>query len=121
MSTWVFHRLGQGVEHMCVCEGREGASGDIVGGREPQGMLWVGGSLRGYCGWEGASGGVVGRREPQGMLQVEGSLLCVYVILCTHVHSGCGVCVCVYACVYAFMCVCVFAIVSGCVSACVCV
>ena len=47
MSTWFFHRLGQGVEHMCVCEGREGASGNVAGGREPQGMLWVGGSLFG--------------------------------------------------------------------------
>ena len=47
MSTSVFHRLGQGVEHTCVCEGREGASGNVVGGREPQGILWVEGSLFG--------------------------------------------------------------------------
>ena len=51
MSTGVFHRLGQGFEHMCFSEGRERASGNVVGGREPQGMLWGGGSLRKCCGW----------------------------------------------------------------------
>ena len=33
-----FCRLGQGVvgwEHICVSEGRVGASGNVVGGREP--------------------------------------------------------------------------------------
>ena len=64
MSTGVFHRLGQGFEHMCFSEGRERASGNVVGGREPQGMLWGGG---GGGGGEGASGNVVGGREPQGM------------------------------------------------------
>ena len=89
-SARVFHRLGQDVEHMCFSEGREGASGDVVGGREPQGMLWVGGSLRGCCGWEGASGDVMGGREPQGMLWGGGGpfgnvdrLVCVCV--CLHV------------------------------------
>ena len=67
MSTSVFHRLGQGVEHTCVCEGREGASGNVVGGREPQGILWVGGN-------------VVGGREPFWKCES-----CVCVCVCVHV------------------------------------
>ena len=72
-------------------------------GREPQGMLWVGGSLRGCCGWEGASGDVMGGREPQGMLWGGGGpfgnvdrLVCVCV--CLHVCIVC-VCHCVRLCV----------------------
>ena len=81
-------------------------------GREPQGILWVGGSLRGCCGQEGASGDVTGRREP-------------FVCVCNFVYTCAQwvwcVCMCICLCVCIHVCVCVFAIVSGCVSACVCV
>ena len=89
MSTRVFHRLGQDVEHMCFSEGREGASGDVVGGREPQGMLWVGGSLRGCYGWEGASGNVVGGRGA--FWKCGSSCVCVCMLACVH-------CVCLSLC-----------------------
>ena len=97
-----------------------------MGGREPQGMLWVGGSLRECCGGEG------------GLLEMWIVLcvcvyacmcaLCVFVIVLGCVSNGCVcivyfplcvrvcVCVCVYACMCASMWR-VFDNVSGCVCA----
>ena len=81
-----FCRLGQGVvgwEHICVSEGRVGASGNVVGGREPS-CVYVH-----VC-----------------------MCVCVYIYVCVCTCYLCVVCVrvmyvCTYVCVYLCMYVCV--------------
>ena len=94
MSTRVFHRLDQGKE-----------------GREPQGMLWVGGSLRGCCGGRG----------PLEM----GIVLCGYILACVcvcYVYT-CLSCMCqvVYNSMSASECVYVVCVCGVCMCVCVCV
>ena len=84
-----FCRLGQGVvgwEHICVSEGRVGASGNVVGGREPSCVcvcvVCVRVNMYVY---------MYGVFTCGTCMRVSG---CMYTCVCVHVY------VCVHVCVY---------------------